>query len=305
LTGCFQLNEITFICKGEIPIYTYTPDLDCEATLLHPSTTRIPDDCDYSFFKLSRTFRIPLHKSNKWLFVTPQVETFTVLCPQETITLKLKNEDKLTLKPECKGYSSYVTLYTMSTVYTNVTNDYVPSAPIDFDCCFEDLKQINLEELPLHMPLVNTVSPMDDLRLASKKTEEVQQLIREQEGKQNQNFLKAATPSTTILTIICVIIVCICRSCCCKCCRNCFFWLWKRWNPRDCWQQTKDKRCVNIYNYNGSQVEYRKTHTSPAISIKSLPDLETTTGSREAKLSKSDSNLNIVLKKIKNRRMFR
>jgi hypothetical protein len=194
----------------------------------------------------------------------------------------------------------------MSTVYRNVTNDYVPSAPIDFDCCFEDLKQINLEELPLHIPLVNIMSSMDDLRLASKKTEEVQQLIREQEGKQNQSFLKAAISWTTILTIICVIIVCICCSCCCcKCCRNCFFSRWKRWNPRDCWQQTKDKCCVNIYNYNGSRVVYRKTNTSPAISIKSLPDLETTTKSREAEISKSDGNLNIVSKKTKNRRMFR
>jgi hypothetical protein len=57
--------------------------------------------------------------SNQWLFVAPQTETFIVLCPFETTTLKLQKEGKLTLKPGCKGYSYHVTLYAISTVITN------------------------------------------------------------------------------------------------------------------------------------------------------------------------------------------
>jgi hypothetical protein len=45
LTGCFQPNEITYVCREEIPIYTYVPDMDCEATLLHPSTSKTPENC--------------------------------------------------------------------------------------------------------------------------------------------------------------------------------------------------------------------------------------------------------------------
>jgi hypothetical protein len=97
LSGCFRLNEVTFVCKEVIPMYTYVPEVDCEATLLHPSTTRVPDSCEYKFFKLSNTFWIPLHLSNQWLFVNPQPETFTVLCSQGTTTLKLQCEGKLTL----------------------------------------------------------------------------------------------------------------------------------------------------------------------------------------------------------------
>jgi hypothetical protein len=78
--------------------------------------------------------------------VTPQVETFTALCPQKTTTLKLYNEGKLTMKNGCKGYSSYVALYAISTsVVNNVTNDYVPWAPANFDYCFEDLKSVPFE----------------------------------------------------------------------------------------------------------------------------------------------------------------
>ena len=193
LTGCFQPSEFLHVCREEIPIYTYTPDVDCESTLLHPSTTKIPSICEYRFLKLSKTFWIPLYMSNQWLYVTPQTETFTVLFPQETTTLKLQGRGKLTLKPGCKGYSSYVTLYAISTLSANLTEDYIPSASINFDCCFENSREQRIEDLPLHIPLVNIMSSTDDLRVASMKAEEVQQLIKERESRDSQNLYVIAT----------------------------------------------------------------------------------------------------------------
>jgi hypothetical protein len=161
----------------------------------------------------------------------------------------------------------------MSTLTTNLTNDYVPSAPVNFDRCFENLKDVKFEDLPLHVPLVNIMSSVDDLKVASMKTEEVQQTI-DQETKYNENLYMVATSWGTTLFVICIIIICICCSCCCcKCCRNGFVWLWNKWNPRDCWLQTQDECCVSIYNYNGSRVKYSKTNPYPAISIKSPPEL--------------------------------
>jgi hypothetical protein len=49
LTGCFHPNEFLYVCREEIPIYTYVPEQDCESTLLHPSTTTIPKNCEYRF----------------------------------------------------------------------------------------------------------------------------------------------------------------------------------------------------------------------------------------------------------------
>jgi hypothetical protein len=278
LIGCFQPNEFTYVCREKIPIYTYVPDMDCEATLLHPSTSKIPENCEYRFLKLSKTFWIPLHKSNQWLFVTPQTETFTVLCPQKTTTLKLQKKGNLSLKPGCKGYSSYVTLYAVSTFNTNLTNDYVPYAPVDLDCCFEDTEKVNFESIPLHVPLVNIMSNMDELRVASMRADEVQQMIKDQEAKHEQNLYMIATSWGTTLGVIFVMTMCICCGCCCcKCCRNCFFFwggVWNKWDPKDCWPQTQEKCYVSIYNYNGYRVEYAKTNTSPAISMRSLPELE-------------------------------
>jgi hypothetical protein len=309
LTVCFQPNALLHVCREEIPIYTYIPEMDCESTLLHPSTTKIPNNCEHRFLKLSKTFWIPLHLSNQWLFVTPQAETFTALCPQETTTLKLQNEGKLTLKPGCKGYSSYVTLYAISTVTTNMTSDFVPSVPVNFDCCFENIDDVEFQDLPLHVPLVNIMSSIDDLRVAGMKVVEVEQLIKKQKLKSDQNFYNIATSWGTAFGMSSLLIICICCSRCCKCCRTGFYWLWSKWNPKDCWRQTHDKCCVSIYNYNGSRVEYSKTDTSPAISIKSLPELGGITTDKPKRSANETSELkdetDCISKRTRSKRMFR
>jgi hypothetical protein len=96
------------------------------------------------------------------------------LCPEEINTLKLQKKAKLTLRPKRKEYSPYVTFYAISTLMTNLTNDYVPSAHVNVECCFENLKDIKLEQLTQHVTLVNITSSKDDLRIASMKVEEIQ-----------------------------------------------------------------------------------------------------------------------------------
>jgi hypothetical protein len=124
LSNCFQLNEIVYVCKEEIPIYTYVPEVDCESTLLHSSTTKVPETCEYKFFKLSNTFWIPLHIRN--------TSSWNIYClmSTENYDLKLYNEGKLTFKNGCKKYSSYVTLYAISTSVVNMTNDLYQQRPL-------------------------------------------------------------------------------------------------------------------------------------------------------------------------------
>jgi hypothetical protein len=221
LSECFHPNEFYYVCKEEIPIYTYVPDWDCEATLLQPSVTKVPSTCEYRILKLDKTYCIPLHMSNEWIFIAPRIETFTVLCPQKTVSLKLQNTGKLHLGSECKGYSPYVTLYAMSIRKFNMSGDYIPVAPIYFDCCFEDLKEINLEQLLLQLPLENIISSVDDLRVAIVKVDEIQDMIKGQELKHSQNLYMIATSWGSVIGSICMFILCMCCSCCCcKCCRT-------------------------------------------------------------------------------------
>jgi hypothetical protein len=86
LMKCFQPNQKVYLCKAEIPIKNYIPGMDCEATLLQPSTLEVPKICEYRFFKLLKTIWIPLHTNKQWLFVAPRVE-FLLFYAQKELQL--------------------------------------------------------------------------------------------------------------------------------------------------------------------------------------------------------------------------
>jgi hypothetical protein len=42
LQACYWPNELHYVCQEMVLIQTYVPKEDCDATLLHPSTTSLP-----------------------------------------------------------------------------------------------------------------------------------------------------------------------------------------------------------------------------------------------------------------------
>ena len=279
LTGCFHPDKLQYICQENIPIYTYIPEMDCEATLLHPSTVKMPTNCETRITSLEKTFWIPLYLSNEWLFVAPKQDKITVLCGEKSNQVIIVNEGKLMLKQNCKAFSSYVTLYAITTVTTNVSTDFMPSVPIDFDCCFNIDKISTQDKIRLDVPLVNLMSSADDLRIASIKAEELDKLIKDQEEKDFSKWYVHATAWGSVVGMIIFIILSCCFCfCCCKRCRNFTFWFWDNCLPRKCWKETTDKFCVNIHNYTAhEQVVYSKApqqqQNSPTTSIRSLPPI--------------------------------
>jgi len=43
LQTCLMPNELIYVCKETLPILTFIPNEDCEATLIHPSTIALPN----------------------------------------------------------------------------------------------------------------------------------------------------------------------------------------------------------------------------------------------------------------------
>jgi hypothetical protein len=72
--------------------------------------------CIQGLLNLEHTYWIPLHMSNKWLYVAPKTKVFTVLCGSMKFQLTLQDRGKLYLPPRCKGYSTHSTLYALSTL---------------------------------------------------------------------------------------------------------------------------------------------------------------------------------------------
>jgi hypothetical protein len=203
------------------------------------------------------------------------MELFTVLCGNEKFQLTLQQRGKLYLPPRCKGYSAHSTLYALSTLTHNRSQeDILPLAAVDIDCCLTTDEKEQLHEIPLQKPLTNILSSVEDLKIASVKIDEIQGLINEEKVKRYEHFQILTTTWGTIVITIVIFILCICFSCCCcKCCRQCAFWIWDKWTPRECIRHTRERCCV-ITNINAERVVYSEIPQSPPAtppSVRSLP----------------------------------
>jgi hypothetical protein len=161
-----------------------------------------------------------------------------------------ENRGKMTLKPRCKAYTAHVTLYASSklTLINNITKDFVPEVSLDFDCCFDEQEQKKLDEIKLDIPLNNAMSSIDDLRIASVKVDEMKQMIKEQE---QTDYYKHIISSGLSIGTITFLFMSICLCCyCCKCCRLSFFWLWKKQNPKNAYDDCINgcRKIKNSYN---------------------------------------------------------
>ena len=179
LQACIMPNKFNYVCQETLPIFTYIPNEDCEATLIHPSTSYFPHEVsEQGLLKLEYTYWIPLHISNEWLYVAPKTEVFTVLCGSSKFQLTLQGRGRLLLPRRCKGYCTHSTLYALSNLQgKNSQEDVLPLAPVDLDCCLTDHEREHLHEIPLQKSFTNILSSIEELNLASVKISEVQEMI--------------------------------------------------------------------------------------------------------------------------------
>jgi hypothetical protein len=249
LDKCFQPNPIQKVWKENVPTLSYITGNDCESTLFHPSSQNIPLTCEVRLLKL-KTYWIPLSLSNQWLFVTPNPEKLSVIC-DVTKQVEIKQKGKLTLQQQRKDFTTYVTLYTVSTNIVNVSQDFVHTIPLDFDCCLTFERSKEFEDIPLSVPLSNILAASaDDLRLASHKVDEVEQTIKEQEMKDYLQWYKHVTSGRAVVSFIVFIVL---SCCCCKNCRSCWFKIRDKWTPKTCWKETSERLCINITNVQDKQ----------------------------------------------------
>ena len=134
-------------------------------------------------------------------------------------------------------------MYAISTIVSNNSKDDVlPLAPVDLDCCLSEQEREQLSEVSLNRPLTNILSSVEDLKIASAKIDEIQDMIHEEERKKFEHFsLSVTTWGSAFLTVIIFVICMCCSCCCCKCCRQLGFWIWDKWTPKECLRQTKER----------------------------------------------------------------
>lgn len=297
LKECFQLHELLHVCNSKFPLTHYSDNTkDCEAALLHPSTRIIPESCDKRLIILHDTYWIPLMFGNEWIFSSPVAETVAAICDQKQTKLEIQGTGILKLSPGCTAYTNHVTLQATKEKESNVTMNFFPSISINYDCCIEAEKATKISQLKVDVPLNNIMNSVDDLKIASIKIEEVDQLIKEQEKKTDYSrYLIHASSWLGVVGSTAIFLLCTCCCCCCnKRCRFFMFWLWDRWTPRDCVKETRERLSVNFFQpLPGSTINVNTegplTRHSSVLSLREITEKSRDyPGTAETSFSKTD-----------------
>lgn len=251
LKKCFQPNKLNYVCTENTPIVTYVPDVDCVATLVHPNTQKVPNSCTFNYLPIQQIMWIPLHMSNSWLYVAPQMELFTTVCQNgQRHSDRLQGRGIITIRNDCKGLGSKSILYPLSHFETNLTkDDIIPFVNVNIDCCLTLPEQEIIKDVPLNLPLSNIMSSVNDLNLASFKIDEVNKFIEDQKLREEQrtsSWKRIGTVwYTYVLSLILIVCIWFCGCCCCSCCRKSTIWLFNQCSPKKWWAGSKQV-CPNF-----------------------------------------------------------
>jgi len=84
----------------------------------------------------------------------------------------------------CKAYGNRILIQSHSTFVSNRTSkDVIPPMSLEYDYCGGVDKNFKLNELHLYIPLRSVTNSLYDLRIASHKVEDVENLMLEQDWK--------------------------------------------------------------------------------------------------------------------------
>jgi hypothetical protein len=147
----------------------------------------IPKVCDTRVIKIVNTIWTQLEKGNEWIYFIPSSDSITILCPEkEPVDIVLRGTGKISVQSGCKGYNVRASLATQNNIQVNTSRhggDLLSKIESHFDCCEQFGTSIYLSHIELDMKLKHVVTHMEDLKFASYKISELENLSREKEWK--------------------------------------------------------------------------------------------------------------------------
>jgi len=147
-----------------------------------------------------------------------------VLCSgHEPTDFKLLGNGKLQLNSMCKACGKRNFIQSHSTLVSKRTRkDVIPPFTLEYDCCGGIHNTFKLNDLHLHIPLRIVTNSLDDLRIASQKAEDVENLILEQDWKIKHSTVDSHLSFLSYVGMVmtCLTLICLCYFCCSMCCHK-------------------------------------------------------------------------------------
>jgi len=194
------------VCKQNQPLLSSHLHENCMVKLLQPGGS-VPPSCDKRILELSSSVWTQL-ANNEWTYFILTSESNTILCTDKPpVDVILSGIGKLGISADCKGYGKSAVFQTHSILDVSGIDhesDFMSRIRLEYDCCEEMSAKISINTIRLNNSFQHIVSNLDDLKIASHRISEVENMIKEQEWKR----LHTSSHNTySVLVYVCLVLI--------------------------------------------------------------------------------------------------
>jgi hypothetical protein len=174
--------------------------------LLQPRGS-VPPSCDKRVVEISNSVWTQL-TNNEWIYFVATSESVTILCTDKPpVDVIISRVGKLGISAGCKGYGKSALFQTHSIL--DVSNlgyesDFMSRVQLEYDCYEELNVKFNISTIRLNNSFKQIVSHLDDLKIASHRISDVENMIKGQKWKR----LHTSSHNTySALVYICLVVI--------------------------------------------------------------------------------------------------
>ena len=206
MDSCKLVNTMSCVCKQNQPLLSSHLHDNCMVKLLQPRGS-VPSSCDKRIVEISSSIWTQL-TNNEWIYFVPTSESVTILCTERPpVDVVVSGIGKLGLSASCKGFGKSALFQThtiLNAENQGYESDFIAKVNLEYNCCEELNMKLNISTLHLNTSYRHIVSHLDDLKIASHKVSEVENMIREQEWKRVHT---SAHNTYSVLVYVCLIAI--------------------------------------------------------------------------------------------------
>jgi nucleoside diphosphate kinase len=189
LKMCKETTPQRYVCKQSKPLLSSLMQDECAVKLLK-EWKKLPNDCEVNYIQLTHTVWTQI-SDNEWIYYVPSKDSITILCNgQDPIDIPLKGAGKLSIEPNCKGYSRAALLQPLRAGKMNTSRareHRLIQVQLHDECCEELGTRVDLSKLNLNLNFRQTISHAEELKYAGIKVKDLERHILEHEWKEKHS----------------------------------------------------------------------------------------------------------------------
>ena len=163
--------------------------------------------CDKRVVEISNSVWTQL-TNNEWIYFVPTSESVMILCTDKPpVDVIVSGVGKLWISTNCKGCGKSALFQTHSIL--DVSNpgyesDFMSMLHLEYDCCEKLNVKFNISTIRLKNSFKHIVSHLDDLKIASYRISDVENMIKKQEWKRPHT---SSLNTYSALVYICLVLI--------------------------------------------------------------------------------------------------